>query len=367
MRLKRIAVILVFLLSFASILAVSCQSPSTESTSVDDESSGQDVLKIIYQGKETLVEQQGLDELEVVEKELTITPKEDEEVTARKVKGYYLEDIFESFLEIDMKSLEAIRLSAKDGYSIEVTNDILNQSEIIIAFEVDGKPLEDWERPFRSAVSDVFEMYWVKNLVEIEVISGRVAAETDRLIFLETRAGQLESFDYEYYDSVDKAVSAGEFIIDFEDYNVSDHIYVMASDGLEKNEDVGIFRGNYIKYTGENAPAFVGDIPKGMWIKEIYYLSYGDASYFSVGTGLEVLGAQTVDGNESISLEEVFVVTGMKEKQTYKLEAADGYKVEIESEMLSSGYLFIDENGSVSIFFKDSPKKYSVKELLMIE
>jgi len=364
---KKASFLFLALILAVSFISVSCQRPEVKDPEAVQEDT-QDMLKIDNEGEMIVVSPESLEDMEIVEKELSITPKEDNPVTERKVKGYYLEDVFKKLLGIDMKSLEAIRLVAGDGYSIEVTNDILKNSEVIIAYEVDGEPLEDWEKPFRSAVSDVFEMYWVKNLILIEVVSKRVRSETASIVFLETRVSQLESEDYEYYESTDLAVKVDDLIIDLEDYNVSDYVYIMASDGLDKNEEVNIFRSGYIKHTGENSPAFLGeDIPKGMWVKKLYYFLYGDTNYYSLKTGLDVLDAKDFQGEESISLQEILDSSGIVSKDSYTLEGSDGYEVEIGKDIIPDGYVFIDENNNVSIVFEGGDKKYSVKDLLMIK
>jgi hypothetical protein len=169
-------------------------------------------LVLSHNGKDVNVSLTQIMQLNEVTRDVTAVPKDDEEKKARNVKGVLLEDVFQNYLGISQKDAGSIRLEAGDGYAIEVAADILQTKDIILAYEIDGKPLEDWEKPLRSIVPDVFEMYWVKNLIRIEVTDPREQAQVKRIIFLETRISEIESIDYAYYEENSKAVKISDLL-----------------------------------------------------------------------------------------------------------------------------------------------------------
>ena len=256
-------------------------------------------LTIVNGGQEIVVSMDEILKLDVVEKEVTPVPREDEETQARLVKGVLLEDVFQEFAGISQKDPEAIRLVAGDGYSIEVAKDLLQTREIILAFELDGEPLEGWEKPLRSVVPDVFEMYWVKNLEKIEVVEARSAADIEKIIMLESRISYITDQEYDYYGEADRAVKISELLLEFEDD--PENVYAQSVDGLEKNEKPDIFKSAYLKYTGSDSPMFLSeDLPHGMWIKEMLYFTFGSSAYFSLTAGFEALESEKIEGINAV-------------------------------------------------------------------
>jgi hypothetical protein len=322
-------------------------------------------LTIENNGQEIVISLEDILRLDVIEKEVTPVPKEDEEVQARMVKGVLLEDVFQEFAGISQKDPQAIRLIAGDGYSIEVAKDILQSREIILAYEVDDQPLEGWEKPLRSVVPDVFEMYWVKNLEKIEVVAARTEAMIEKIIMMESRISYIPDQEYDYYGDMDRAVKISDLLLEYEDE--PENVYAMGVDGLEKNEKPDIFKGANLKYTANDSPMFLSqDLPHGMWIKKIIYFTYGSSAYFSAAGGFEALENDVIDGADAIKLSDIMSQCGLRQADKYIFKATDNYSVEIEAGAISQGYLYFQENGLPAVIFEGMDKGSKVKDLLYI-
>jgi len=322
-------------------------------------------LTIVNGGQEIVISMDEILKLDVVEKEVTPVPREDEEAQARLVKGVLLEDVFQEFAGISQKDPEAIRLVAGDGYSIEVAKDLLQTREIILAFELDGEPLEGWEKPLRSVVPDVFEMYWVKNLEKIEVVEARSAADIEKIIMLESRISYITDQEYDYYGEADRAVKISDLLLEFEDD--PENVYAQSVDGLEKNEKPDIFKSAYLKYTGSDSPMFLSeDLPHGMWIKEMLYFTFGSSAYFSLTAGFEALESEKIEGINAVRLPGIIRQCGLKQANKYIFRAIDNYSVEIEAGSIGQGYMYIQENGLPAVAFEGLEKNTKIKDLLYI-
>ena len=211
-------------------------------------------------------------------------------------------------------------------------------------------------------------MYWIRNLVKIEVLESAPKAEVGRVLILETLISQANAEDYTYYESTDKAVKVEELLELLALESLPDTASFVASDGFEKNEQLDIFSKGYIKFTGEDAPLFLSpDLPKGMHIKSIYLCSMGDVALVSQQMAAEVLGTKEVKDKVGVDLKELINKAGLADADKYLLTAADGYTVEILREDREKGVVFINSKGQVTTFFEDLPKNTQVKDFLSIE
>ena len=367
----RFVIVLFLVLSFGAVVFFNACSPDTvaEEPAASKDQGGEDVedLTILYKGKETVISMEELMQLDEIVRDVTPVPKDDEEKATRNVKGVLLEDVFQEYLGISQADPGAILLLAGDGYSIEVSGELLDTREIILAYEIDGKPLEGWEKPLRSVVPDVFEMYWVKNLTGIEIIESREEVQVSRIIMMDTRISDIPGRDYEYYDNSDRAVKISDMLFNFNEDDIQDTVFIRGIDSLEKNEKVDNFRGAYIKYTGQDSPMFLSeDLPKGMWVKEILYFIYGGSAYFSAASGFKALQVQPVEKGDAIGLAEVISVCGLEQTDSYLLKAIDDYSIEIDSDSIELGYIYLQENGLPAVYFEGMPENTDVKDLIYI-
>lgn len=211
-------------------------------------------------------------------------------------------------------------------------------------------------------------MYWIRNLVKIEVLESAPKAEVARVYILETLISQANAEDYTYYESTDKAVKVEELLGLLGVDSLPDTASFVAADGFEKNEQLDIFSKGYIKFTGEDAPLFLSpDLPKGMYIKSIYLCIMGDAALVSQERAMEVLGTKQVEDKEGVDLKQLIKAAGLIDADKYLLTAADGYTVEISRDDREKGVVFKNSKGQITVFFEGLPKSTQVKDFLSIE
>jgi hypothetical protein len=127
-------------------------------------------------------------------------------------------------------------------------------------------------------------MYWVRLLNRIDFESGdglEGAVQTRKLVFLEEAARALPTEDYDYYGSPDRVVTVKAL---FEAYGLSGaQVYLLASDGLEKNETLDNFLTGFIKFTGADSPRFISEaLPAGMHVMNLVFIGIGDARFVSL-------------------------------------------------------------------------------------
>jgi len=265
------------------------------------------------------------------------------------------------------KNLKAVRFIASDGYSIEVSENILENRDIILTYEIDGEALYEEAKPMRIVIPEERAMYWVKKVTEIKVIDMKETVEINNLVFLETINSELEKVDYTYYESNDKAVKISELIKKLDVEKTGRTVYMEAADGFTKDEKTEIFENGYFKVTGEYVPMFLSpDIPKGMYVKNLLFARYGSASIFSLKQSLNVHRHQTIGENKGVSLAEIISESGLKKGDKYKLIAIDGYSVEVDAEETKNAILYFDGENVVRVSFANLSGKYSVKYLYKI-
>lgn len=287
------------------------------------------------------------------------------------VKGVLLEDVL-AHLEISAENIDTLRFTAGDGYSVEVPNEILTSSKVILAYEIDGEPLFEGTRPVRMYIPGQEAMYWVKNTVKISLSraesgtqgpGGDQAGPLKKIVFFETLQSQVDVVDYAG-EAGAKAVKNSEILANVQ---TSSLVHLLASDGFRKNEELDTFLENYIVIQGENGPAFRGpDLPRGMHVKNLVFLSTGDTGFLFVEKGREYFEAATVGEDSGIGLKDLVDKLGLEEADTYVLESEDGYTVEVSFQDLATGIVFLREDGILSSAFQDLPKNTKVKYLLSI-
>jgi hypothetical protein len=287
------------------------------------------------------------------------------------IKGVLLEDVL-AHLEISADNLDSLRFTAGDGYSVEVPKDILTSAKVILAYEIDGEPLFEGTRPIRMFIPGQEAMYWVKNTVKISLSRGASdtpgpggdqAGPLKKIVFFETLQSLVEVVDYAG-EAGAKAVKNSQILADVQ---TSSLVRLLASDGFEKNEELDTFLANYIVVQGENAPAFRGpDLPRGMHVKNLVFLSTGDTGFLFVEKGKEYFETASVGEDNGIKLKDLVDKLGLEKADAYILESEDGYSVEVSFADLEKGIVFLRDDGILSSAFQDLPKNTKVKYLLSI-
>ncbi|OWZ83833.1 molybdopterin-dependent oxidoreductase [Natranaerobius trueperi] len=382
-----------FVIILSIFVLVGCGGGQADTNVDEEESSSEDVKTEAegndYPGEEDVVtivcDQDG--EIEISVEELMELDSVTEEIVRRDddgeiedeypIQGVLFKEMLDS-IDWDHDTVDTIRLTAGDGYSVEVPNNILANNEVILAYEIDNEPLYDDTRPLRAFIPEEEAMYWVSNLVEIELssISSRTDADADsdghdseeassleEIVFLETKVSEMENFEYEGEEK-GKAVATSDLLGDLE---VSDEIYLLASDGFDKNEELDTFMDAYILTQGEDVPAFRSpDLPRGMHVRDLTWISAGSVGFFSIEQGLEKFDEKTVEEDTGVSFLELTQEFDLQKSEKYILEAEDGYSVEIEHDDLSSGIVYISDSEEVSSVFDGLPRNTAVNDLKSI-
>lgn len=85
-----------------------------------------------------------------------------------KATGPTLDTVLKSFGSAQT-DFDSIRIYASDGYDIKLNSDFLSKNaEIIIAFGIDGKPLDAENAPLRLIIPGSDSAYWIRMIDRIE-------------------------------------------------------------------------------------------------------------------------------------------------------------------------------------------------------
>ncbi len=287
------------------------------------------------------------------------------------VSGGLMEELLQQY-DKSQKDLSGIRVVATDGYSIDIPSEVLKNRDIILAYEVDGEPLFEDSQPIRVVVPDERAMYWIKSLSKIEILTGGENQTNNELvnkiIIFDTALTDLKEEDYEYYESMDKAIKIEELLTEFALDDIDEEIFIKAADGLEKSEANEVFRDAYIKTTGEAVPMFLSpDMPKGMTVKNILWFSIGETSFLSMDNAMENFDITGLDEAQGVTIKDIFNDINLLEGDTYTFTGVDGYSVDIAAEDLDSGILYKMEDGKIAVQFLELEKNATVKDLLSIK
>ncbi|MTI70353.1 MAG: hypothetical protein FH751_08910 [Firmicutes bacterium] len=360
---KNIKVLSILLLILLSMGLLACSNEKSEKAANTGVKENKEVKEIKLSGLEKeSISVDKINELDKVSKEFRSITSSGEEKTF-KVEGVLLNRLLKKFNK-KQSNFTKIRFIATDGYSINLPSDILTKKDVVLASKVDGEK----QTPFRVAVNNERSMYWVKDISKIEFLEEMEMSNINKVVFFETLTTleEIKKQDYTYYESTDKAIKVSDMLnkmgcADFES------VFFKASDGFKKSEDGKIFRENYIKITGENAPLFISpDLPKGMHVKNILTSSYGNTVFFSIEEGFKVYDKKEVKENKGIPLTKIINEVGLKSAEKYIITATDGYNVEISSKDLNKGIVYKKDN-VYQVVFKELPKNTNVKHILKIE
>ena len=271
--------------------------------------------------------------------------------------GVLLETVLNT-LGVSQRDFESIIVTASDGYSIEYTKDVLYNRDIIIAWTVNGEP----QSP-RTVVPGERAMYWVKFLTNFE-LKGEVKIENVYTIdILETMIAQIPGEDYKYYDSVDKAVPISAI---FEKYlgTKADFVTLRAIDSWGKNERYNTAAAQFMKYTGEFAPMFIGPaLPEGMRLKNTLSMQIGGELIASVEMAMLM---ENIPAGDGLPLTALFAIARMIDAPAYTFEAVDGYNISIAGADIGKGVLTVTD-GVVATRFDGLARNTAVRGLLRIK
>lgn len=283
-----------------------------------------------------------------------------------KATGPLLEDVLQQEGK-SVKDYSTIRFTARDGYSIAVLPDVLKNRSIILAYQIDGKPLDAENEPVRVVIPGERAMYWVRMLDRIDLETGVEQTPIKKVVFLETAVKTLPQEDYQHFDSTDKAVKTKDLVDSYAGTGKVKNVFIKASDGLHKNETQSNFLSAYIKITGKETPKFLAPhLPQGMHVRDVLYINYGETSFLAYSQGQKVLSLQTLDGQSGIALSDVIKQTGLSRAATYKFSSLDGQSLELAVNELGNGLIYQNSQGGLTFSCPGAADK-SVENLLSIE
>lgn len=291
------------------------------------------------------------------------------EESQNSVEGVTIESILATE-GLSKANYTGIRFTAGDGYAVTVPADVFLDKDVILAYKFDGEILEAKKMPLRVAINDERSMYYVSNVVTVELMNEEVAEETEsvgnsKVVMLETVTATVENEEFMYYDSNDLAVSMTE-ILGMVPADGSSVAFV-ATDGYAKEEAMDVVSEGFIKITGEDAPLFTGlDLPIGMNVKYVLTMAIGDTTFVSVNSAAEAGEMLVIDDVEGVKLSSIIDMAGLS-GDFYVLAASDGYSVEVTAESTMEALVYLDDDGTARVKYAEGyPKNANLKGFLTI-
>lgn len=290
------------------------------------------------------------------------------EETELNISGGLLEELLIKH-NVSQTELDSIRITATDGYSMEIPSEILKNRDIVLTYEVEGEPLLKEDEPLRIVIPEERAMYWVRSVSKIEVVEKKTAAgkQVEKVLIFDAAISNLDKQDYEYYEDLDKAIKIDDLLSEFVPEG-KEQVFIKASDGLQRNETRETFKDAFIKITGENSPMFLSpDLPEGMHVKGILWFSSEEVAFLTTDKALGVYSKLIQEDIEGIPLKEVSEDIDLKQGDIYIFTASDGYSIEISKDDIDKGILYKADDGSTRVGFEGLPKNTTVRDLLSIE
>jgi hypothetical protein len=261
-----------------------------------------------------------------------------------------------------------IRFTARDSYSIAVPYDILKNCQIILSYINDGKPLEaDWQ-PIRVVIPGVRSMYWVKDMIRIDLETGSDKLPAKKLVLLDVAAQNLPQEDYRAGDGDGKAIKIRNLVDNYGDGGSTQDVFIRAGDGLEKNETSTNFMSAYIKITGPDSPEFLAPgLPEGMTIHGMLVFNYSTTAFFDYAEGVRTLPRKTVGNKTGIALPEIIEQSGLIGADDYLFTENDGGSVIVATSDLGNELVYEGADGSLALTGSGASGPIDVSGLLSIE
>lgn len=356
---------LIMLLILVVVLMVGC---STASETASDELAYEGGLKIVSSDIEKTVLYNDIYKMENTTVKMKNLSSSGETVEVEVTGANLLNIIHE--MGIDINEIASLRFIAGDGYEIDVPKEIFDDKDIILAYKFDGENLFEPQMPLRTAINDVRSMYWVINLVEID-INLASDIEVDEVVdgnqvyyILEEAVKSLKIEDYSYYDDIDSAIRVKDLFEKYVD-NTSNSVKFIATDDFEKTEELDILMDGYIKITGENAPLFTSpDMPAGMQVKNIMSLKCGNTTFLTGKLLQDKFTQKEVRNKSGASLEEIITFLDITSDKI-EIFASDGYSAQVERNLMNEGILNLMDDTTYQVRFSENlAKSANIKEVL---
>ena len=262
-----------------------------------------------------------------------------------KVKGPTLRDVL---LDngVDLSEYQGIGITGRDGYYTLVDGEKLQVGDVILAWEVDGNPLSEDEKPIRTVLPLELGPYWVKMVTSIDLYREITPKDITKVHLFNPLIKDIEPYLYEYYGSKDKSVEIGKILRKFDEIDDKGFFTMVAKDGLSKNETISLVRQRYfIKYQGENAPMNIApNFRLGMNVKEITHFSTTKDAVIFPEKMAQVVRTKDYDKGLGLLLEDVLLTAGMRWEEGVRFTGIDvsNNEYSIPYEDMKSSYLVMD-------------------------
>jgi len=250
-------------------------------------------------------------------------------------KGFSLKEVLSAQENsIDLSKVGSVYLKAADGYVMNVANAEYADSDIYLMTVENGEKLN---YP-RSAVPEKRAMYWVRDLIDIELedinTSKSTSTTVDTVSFFREGMTSL-STKTQTNNGVDvNAYSLKDYFETVLKSSSKNDVLMIARDGFKKNEKMDSIFANYVTFEGiegeeDQIPLYFStDLSYGMRVKQLdAIITENTALYFG----------------DEINIADLMKLVGMAEADTYKFTCSDGFEMEIPAKAMSSGKIYLDE------------------------
>lgn len=272
--------------------------------------------------------------------------------TEMRVKGPTLRDVLEEE-GLDLSDFAGIGVTGRDGYYTLIDKEKLESGDVILAWEIDGKPIKEEEKPIRLVVPKELGPYWVKMVSNIDLYSEISPKDIDKVHIFEPLTEDIEPYYYEYYGSKDKAIEVGKILRKFDVVDEKGFFTMAAVDGLIKNETISLVKQRYyIKVEGDNAPMNISpNFKLGMNVKHMTHFSTTKDAVIFPEMMAEVVRTKDIGGKEGMLLEDVLLTAGMRwnKENSFIAVSTDERAAELISDEILQCYLVQNED-SVSLY-----------------
>ncbi|NLX62407.1 MAG: FMN-binding protein [Tissierellia bacterium] len=272
--------------------------------------------------------------------------------TEMTVKGATLRNILEQE-GLDLDDFAGIGVTGRDGYYTLIDRDKLMTGDVILAWEVDGKPLKEEEKPVRLVVPKELGPYWVKMVSNIDLYDEISPKDIEKVHIFDPLTEDIEPYYYEYYGSKDKSIEVGQILRKFDQVDEKGFFTMAAVDGLIKNETISLVRQRYyIKVEGDNAPMNISpNFKLGMNVKHMTHFSTTKDAVIFPHMMKEVVRTKDIAGKEGMLLEDVLLTAGMRWEEGHTLAAisVDEREVKLSLDDIVTSYL-VQEGDRVDLY-----------------
>lgn len=286
--------------------------------------------------------------------------------TDLKVKGPTLRHVLE-VEGMDLSDYEGVGITGRDGYYTMVDRGKLEASDVILAWQVNGKDLKEEEKPVRVAIPNELGPYWVKMVSNIDLYREISPKEIDKVHIFDPLVEDIEPYYYEYYGSKDKSIEVGQILKKFDFVDEKGFFTMAASDGLIKNETISLVRQRYfIKVEGENAPMNIApNFKLGMNVKEMTHFSTTKDAVIFPEKMARVVRSKDINGKDGLLLEDVLLTAGMRwnDSNYFIAVSRDDSNMELSTEEMLNCYI-VEVDGQVNLYHDEVE---IMKDLLRIE